>query len=179
MTVTLKFDDQKERLKGMIQKHIKSGSFELKSGKYNNKYFDIKSLFCNGSFGLYVAKAIELSDDIKYVGGMEFGSIQFATALSISYGYMPSFIVRKQTKIHGLGGRVISYVSPMVGKCCIVDDVITTGSSVEDCIEGLKLDGHQLEIDSIIAVIDRTNGEYKKFPIYSFFKEEDFDGTIN
>ena len=158
----------------MIKENIKTGNFQLKSGRYSSLYFDIKSLFCNGSFALYIAKNIELSDDIKYIGGMEFGAIQFATAVSISYGYLPSFIVRKQTKPHGLGGRVVSYVDPMVGGCVLVDDVITTGSSIDECVEVLKTERHDLKVDSIICVVDRTQGEYKKYPIYSFFKEEDF-----
>lgn len=158
----------------MIQKHIRLGSFELKSGRFSDKYFDIKTPFCNGSFAFYVAKSIELSDDIKYIGGEEYGAIPFAVALSVTHNYLPYFVIRKMTKTHGLGGKVVSYRNPMVGKCCILDDVITTGTSVDNCIDVLKDEGHKLKVDSIICIVDRTQGEYKKYPIHSFFKEEDF-----
>lgn len=177
MTVTLKHDEpiQEKRFKDLISKFILTGNFKLKSGRYSDKYFDMKSLFCNGTFALYAAKCIRPPNDLKYVGGMEFGATQFATAVSVSFNWLPSFIVRKQTKVHGLGGRVVSYVDPMVGKCILVDDVITTGSSVDECVRVLKEEKHELEVDSIVCIVDRSKGEYTKYPIVSFYKEEDFE----
>jgi orotate phosphoribosyltransferase len=174
LTVTLQFDDQRDKLKVLISKFVRKGEFKLKSGRISDKYFDIKSLFCNGSFALYAAKCIQVSDDIKYVGGMESGATPFATAVSVSFNYLPSFRVRKKAKSYGLDGRVISYMNPMIGKCIIVDDVITTGSSVDECVKVLKKEGHQLQVDSVVCIVDRTEGKYTKYPIISFYTEGDF-----
>ena len=174
MTVTLQFDDQRDRLTELVAKFVRKGEFQLKSGIISDKYFDIKSLFCNGSFALYTAKCIQVSKDIKYVGGMETGATPFVTAISVSFNYLPTFRIRKKAKSYGLDGRVISYMKPMIGKCIIVDDVITTGSSVDECVKVLKKEGHQLEVDSVVCIVDRTKGKYTKYPIVSFYTEDDF-----
>jgi orotate phosphoribosyltransferase len=174
LTVILQFDDQRDRLKALVDKFVRKGEFKLKSGIISDKYFDIKSLLCNGSFALYTAKCIKVTKDIKYVGGMETGATPFITAISVSFNYLPAFRIRKRAKSYGLDGRVISYTKPMIGKCILVDDVITTGSSIDECVKVLKKEGHQLEVDSVVCIVDRTKGKYTKYPIVSFYVEDDF-----
>lgn len=107
--------------------------FILASGKTSPYYFDMRLLSAHPE-GLHLAaRAIleQIPGQARSVGGPASGAIPLATAISLESRYMErplqSFYVRESAKVHGTG-RLIEGISesPYV----LVDDVITTGSSV-------------------------------------------------
>lgn len=114
-------------------RHSPDEPFVLASGQTSPYYFDMRLLNAHPE-GLHLAAVAVLEsmpDRARSVGGLEAGAIPLATAVSLeSRGTdnpLKSFYVRKRPKAHGTG-RLVEGVSepPYV----LVDDVITTGSSV-------------------------------------------------
>ena len=60
-------------------------------------------------------------------------------------------------------------VSIIKNNCVIIEDVITTGSSVEKTIENLK---DHVNIIGVIVIIDRQQGYISDYPVYPFTKTE-------
>ena len=63
--------------------------------------------------------------------------------------------VRKETKAHGLGKRIEGDISSE-GKALIIDDVATTGSSIESAVKALRSEG--LMVSDAFVVVDREEG---------------------
>ena len=67
-----------------------------------------------------------------------------------------AFFVRKETKQHGLQRRIEGPVLEAGERCCIVEDVVTTGGSTLQAIEAVR--DASLEIAGVISVLDRLAG---------------------
>lgn len=163
-------------MKQAIEKYIRYGNFKLSSGKDSNVYWDVKSVLFDKEALLTFTRALNVNlftNGIKNFGGMEFGAVPlvFSTLLLDTYN---GFVIRKQTKNYGLGGRVLSD-KPLKGKTVIIDDVITTGETIDECVQLLKDEGHNVEISHAFCIVDRTKGSYNSYPIHSLFTESDFE----
>ena len=67
-----------------------------------------------------------------------------------------AFLIRKETKAHGLQRRI---EGPLLGpedRCLVVEDVVTTGGSTLVAIQALQDAGH--EICGVLSVLDRLAG---------------------
>lgn len=118
--------------------HSPEKPFVLASGRTSPFYFDMRRLNAHPE-GLHLAAhAIlgQVPERSRSVGGMEAGAIPLATAVSLeSRGTgspLKSFWVRKSPKSHGTG-RLIEGI--LERPYILVDDVITTGSSVLRALE--------------------------------------------
>ncbi len=125
---------------------LRFGEFTLKSGRLSPYFFNI-GLFNTGAaisrLGQYYAAAIR---DGGCALDMLFGpaykgiplAVTTAIALARDHGRdVPFAFNRKEEKDHGEGGLIIG--SPLQGRVLIIDDVISSGSSIsESCalIEG-------------------------------------------
>ena len=116
--------------------HSPERPFVLASGRTSP--YDMRRLNAHPE-GLHLAaRAIleRVSERARSVGGMEAGAIPLATAVSLeSRGTdfpLRSFWVRKSTKSHGTGRLIEGMLEPPY---ILVDDVITTGSSVLRALE--------------------------------------------
>ena len=67
---------------------------------------------------------------------------------------LKSFFVRKEPKKHVLGLLIEGYPE---GPVAVVDDVITTGHSIEQAINALRMKG--IPIRGIVSIIDRGGGK--------------------
>ena len=112
--------------------------FVLASGRTSPYYFDMRRLNAHPE-GLHLAASAILGqapERARSVGGMEAGAIPLATAVSLESRVMDyplkSFWVRKSPKSHGTG-RLIEGI--LEAPYILVDDVITTGSSVLRALE--------------------------------------------
>lgn len=154
--------------------YVKSGSFELSSGNYANIYFDMKSALCDNSILFIITKVMydNIDPRTEHIGGMEFGAVPLIAALAFSTYFNP-FYIRKQTRSHGLGGRVIRS-KPIQGQITIIEDVVTTGHTIDECEAALINDGYTPFIKDILCIVDRTDGKYTRHEIKSIFKGSDF-----
>lgn len=155
----------------LVEKSLKVAkegeNFVLSSGQTSTVYFDGKKTTTSPE-GLYcVARLIldEISNlEIEAIGGPTLGADPIVAGVSLlSYftgNPLPCFIVRKETKGHGVRSRVEG--ASIEGKrVVIVEDVITTGGAVLGAIQAVRDAG--AEIVRVIALIDREQGAAEIF----------------
>ncbi|GBG26141.1 Orotate phosphoribosyltransferase [Hondaea fermentalgiana] len=140
---------------------LKFGKFTLKSGR-ESPYFFNAGLFNSGSaldgLGEFYAEAIMRSKvefDVLFgpaYKGIPLASV-IATALYRKYGKdTPVAYNRKEKKDHGEGGLLVG--APVRGKrVLVVDDVITAGTAVRECIEMLSVE--DASIIGVVIALDR------------------------
>ena len=136
--------------------------FQLVSGTRSNVYIDCKKTTKNarGAYliGNIIFKRIE-QFHIDAIGGLTMGADPIADAVAYTsalYGKpINAFSVRKKVKEHGLK-RLVEGDVRAGDKVIIVDDVVTTGGSTIEAIEGSRAWG--LEVVAAIALVDREEG---------------------
>ena len=138
------------------------GDFTLSSGLKASYYIDGRmiSLRPEGAY-LIGRKVLELlrGTGVQAVGGMTLGADPIATAVAIvshiEGADIPAFIVRNAIKGHGTQKRIEGPLEEGA-RVAIVDDVITTGSSVLRAIEAVEEKG--CKVVKVIVLIDRRQG---------------------
>lgn len=138
------------------------GNYTLASGLKSPYYFDGRMLTLDPEGALVVAKAFleQLKDvQIDAIGGLETGAIPIVASVALLSKQegkpIPAFFVRKEAKQHGLKKVIEGHFREGM-RVAIVDDVITTGGSVEDAIKAVEAqDG---KVIKIIVLVDRHQG---------------------
>ena len=156
------------------------GNFTLKSGKTSNFYLNLRNLISQPQVLKKIAELIHqnLPDTRNYlICGLPYAGIPYANAVSILYD-IPGIILRKERKKHGLGNMIDGISGSVLKKVVVIDDIMTTGSSIKESIPILR--EHGLEIERVICLIDRSEMDIRelevdgiKYPIYSLFKLEE------
>lgn len=120
---------------------LRFGEFTLKSGRLSPYFFNI-GLFNTGAavsrLGQYYAAAVTGSGcapDMLFGPAYKGITLAVTTAVALARDYdrdLPFAFNRKEKKDHGEGGVIVG--SPLQGRVLIIDDVISSGSSVgESC----------------------------------------------
>jgi orotate phosphoribosyltransferase len=144
------------------ERAVSHGRFILASGKESSYYINSKK-------ALFHSEAIWLLGDILWsmtkdmhvqaMGGLEVGAIPMAVAAAQRYHQegrpLEGFFVRKQVKSHGSQER-IEGVLPAGARVVILDDVLTTGGSVQQAIT--EVENAEARVMSIICIVDRLEG---------------------
>lgn len=145
--------------------------FKLASGRLSDFYFDLKKLHGHPEGINIVAKIfyhkIKEMKDVTSVGGLEYGSISIATAISqLSYlenekdpknPIISSFFVRKHAKEHGSQNQIEGVLkSPVV----VIDDVITSGDSATQAVKAVQ--EKKYDCKCLLAVVFRGSDEQKE-----------------
>lgn len=135
--------------------------FRLASGEKSSYYFDVKkvTLFSGGTRAIAEALGPLIPPEIRFVGGLEAGSLPIITTLlewytkrgQVAYG----FFVRKQPKSHGLQGDIEGNFDP-AHDVVVVDDVTTSGSSLLDAVGKIEKAGGSVR--KVLTLIDRERG---------------------
>ena len=123
--------------------------------------------------------------NVQAIGGMAVGSISVSNAIMANLLYkhninINTFYVRKIDKSHGKAGRVVGMVEKGV-KVIIVDDVITTGHSINAAIEFIQSERNSIVV-AVLSIIDRQEGgsetitEKYNIPVISAFTMTDILG---
>lgn len=137
-----------------------TGEFLLRSGKTSNEYFDKYQFEARPEILEPLAEAMIplLPENFDLLGAMEMGGIPIATAIAMKTG-KPMVFVRKEAKEYGT--CKFAEGPDVEGKnICIIEDVITTGGAVVTSTGMLREKG--AKITDVIAVIDRSMGDYAK-----------------
>ena len=134
-------------------------NFPLASGQLSQYYIDCRVALSDATFRKLVGEMIldRLGKtQIQAVGGMMIGAYPVAIAVSDAADRrgmnIPTFIVRKEAKTHGLK----KYIEGAVEKgdrVLVVDDVVTSGKSTVDAIKCCREEG--LQVVKAIALINR------------------------
>lgn len=154
----------KERLRGIIiEKCVRTGVKRiLSSGRESNYYIDAKYATMDPEGSYIIAKLIlEKIDNLNVdaIGGYTLGAdpiVGSVVALS-SQTKKPllGFIVRKEPKTHG-EMKLIEGPFRKGLKCLIVDDVITTGSSILKAAKAVEDEGGIVILT--MGIVDRLEG---------------------
>ena len=140
----------------------------LSSGAKSQFYFDTRHLLQNWIYWRYAADTVRLTILIDYVnddkheaffngsiGGLETGAILLSNALTHVMP-MHGFYVRKQPKDHGADKLVVSARDLNDREVIIVDDIVTTGGSINQAINGVLKEYPMAKINRVYSLIDRT-----------------------
>lgn len=140
------------------------GDFVLASGRRSTYYIDARRTTMSGE-GLSVIGALGLARlhalgwHPRALGGLTLGADPVAYAIAhaahLAGERLDAFTVRKQAKTHGTARRIegcFSAGDPVV----VVEDVITTGRSALEAVDGLRAAGGV--VLGVLAVVDREEG---------------------
>jgi orotate phosphoribosyltransferase len=138
------------------------GRVTLASGREADYYVDLRKITLHAEAAPLVGRAmLDLTADWSYqaAGGLTLGADPVATAmLHAAAGRgdrLDAFIVRKESKAHGLQRRIEG--PDVAGRPVLaVEDTSTTGGSVLTAVEALRTAG--AEVVGVAVVIDRDTG---------------------
>ena len=133
---------------------IKFGEFTLTSGRKSDFYVDVKRAYSDPNIMSKIAYcfSIEAPKDIDTLAGLELGAIPLIVATSLEM-HLPFAMIRKESRTHGTNSRIEGSLG---NKILIIEDVATTGGSIEDSVSVLRAEGS--EVDSALVVVDREEG---------------------
>jgi len=149
------------RTRGLERREV---PFRLSSGQESYDYIDGKRAISNGPALRTAAEAvIELAQDegveFDAIGGLTMGADPLAHAVSIISG-KAWFSVRKAAKQHGKQKLIEGFVIDAGTAVLVVDDVVTTGASIEQAIDALE----SVHADIVFAttLLDRGDTALKR-----------------
>ena len=151
--------------------HIQSlavvrGKVTLASGREADYYVDLRRVTLDGAAAPLVGAVMrELVADWEFeaVGGLTLGADPVAVAMlhdaAHGGGRLDAFVVRKESKAHGLQRRIEG--TEVAGRrVLLVEDTSTTGGSVMTAVEAVREAGG--EIVGVAVIVDRDTGAREK-----------------
>ncbi len=142
----------------VLRYSVRTGDFTLKSGAKSSWFLDTKQTACRPEGMLLMADvALDLIPaDIDAIGGLTMGADPVAygiAAVAASRGRsLRSFSVRKESKDHGVTGRVAGALQPG-DRVVITEDTVTRGTSPLEAVEVVRAFGAEPVL--IIVIVDR------------------------
>ena len=139
---------------------LRFGEFTLKSGR-KSPYFFNSGLFNTGRsigrLGYFYAAAIEhsaLAYDMVFGPSYKGIPLAVSTVIALSTHFqsdVPYAFNRKEIKDHGEGGAVVG--ANLRGRCLVIDDVISAGTSVRESVS--LITGHGAILAGVVIALDR------------------------
>ena len=134
------------------------GHFKLTSGKHSEWYFEKirlieKPAALERIIDLLVEKIRAEKKDFEYVVSPAYGAIAIGFLAALKLGKKFAFTQRLDEKMSFRSG----FTGLDDSRAIIVEDILTTGGSINEVVECLKLRG--VEVAGIYVLVDRTAGE--------------------
>jgi orotate phosphoribosyltransferase len=149
----------------------------LKSGQISNIYLDLRILtqypkLLHELCYLMYEKSKVLFQEATCLVGIPMGAIHLATVLS-QISNLPQVLVRKERKGHGSKKMIEN--SLYFKNVILVEDVLTTGSSVREMIELLS-EHSNLKVCGVVCILNRSHLTHivhydVQIPIYEVFNQ--------
>lgn len=146
---------------------IQFGEFQLKSGKTSSIYINLRKIISYPDLLRTVAQAMwEKTQHCQYdlVCGVPYTALPIATCVSLEH-HIPMIMRRKEKKEYGTKQMIEGVFEPGQS-CLIIEDVVTTGSSIIETAQELENAG--LKIHDVVALIDREQGGKENLSPYQF-----------
>ncbi|XP_051163571.1 uridine 5'-monophosphate synthase-like [Leptopilina boulardi] len=138
---------------------IKFGEFVTKVGLTTPVYVDLRVLIAHPKIMQKLSRALwELSKNssskVTQICGVPYTALPIATIISIESN-IPMLIRRKEAKGYGTKKLIEGQFKP--GEhCVIIEDIITSGSSILETVNDLQNEG--LKVTEALIVVDREQG---------------------
>ncbi|XP_054746928.1 uridine 5'-monophosphate synthase [Anastrepha obliqua] len=138
---------------------FKFGDFKMKVGINSPVYFDLRVIVSYPEVMKTVSDLIaayikEHQLTAKHVCGVPYTALPLATLVSVQQG-TPMLVRRKEAKDYGTK-KLIEGLYNAGDTCLIVEDVVTSGSSVLDTVRDLQREG--IVVTDAVVVVDREQG---------------------
>lgn len=180
MNYNLKLKNQ--LLEILNRKSIIRGQITLSSGKQSSYYIDAKMTSLDRDGVVLTAKLFSSQlQDIDSVGGPTLGADPFLGAILYECWQqqqpISAFMVRKQSKKHGTQKMIEGSLTPG-SRVAIIEDVITTGSSIYQAIQTVEAIG--AKVVKVLVLVDREEGggdflSSKGYPTIPIFKKSELN----
>ena len=138
---------------------IRFGDFTLKSGRNSSVYLDVRRIISFPNLLRAAASSLWESLDkraktVTHLCGVPYTALPIATCLSLSQE-IPMVLRRKEQKTWGMG-KTIEGVFKTDDRCLIIEDLITSGSSILETVADLRTAG--FTVTDAAFLIDREAG---------------------
>lgn len=137
------------------------GPFTLASGAVSDWYLDARQVTYDGVGAAIVGAAVAdaIDQTATAVGGLTMGADPIATStalVSSQHGRpLKSFSIRKESKDHGTGGRLVGPIETR-DRVVVLEDTTTTGGSMLQAVDELERCG--VEVIQVLSLVDRSGG---------------------
>jgi uridine monophosphate synthetase len=136
---------------------IKFGEFTLKSGQSSKIYLDLRQIISYPDILHSVAEVLWKkiqSCHFNLICGVPYTALPIATCISLQYN-VPMVMRRKEKKSYGTKQQIEGKFHSGQN-CLIIEDIITTGSSILETADDLQ--GAGLKITDVAVLINREQG---------------------
>ncbi|XP_023166415.2 uridine 5'-monophosphate synthase [Drosophila hydei] len=138
---------------------FKFGDFKMKVGINSPVYFDLRVIVSYPDVmqtvsDLLVSHIKELELSSKHVCGVPYTALPLATIVSVQQ-HTPMLVRRKEAKAYGTK-KLIEGIYQAGDTCLIVEDVVTSGSSILETVRDLQSEG--IVVTDAVVVVDREQG---------------------
>ena len=175
----------RERLLELLQKKsLEVRPVTLSSGKTSDYYLDCKRVTLSPE-GAYLTAKLMLDmiwPDVSAVGGLTLGADPIVSSISVLSHIqgrgLAGLIVRKEPKKHGTMNYVEGPALETGAKVAVVEDVVTSGASLQRAIDRIEAAGYQPV--QALTIMDRQEGgraavESRGFALQAIFTRNDLN----
>lgn len=171
---------------------IQLGTVQLKNGDYSDHFYNFGRVDTPDALFHLSKWLVELVADIEFdaVFTSAYKGIVVQTGFALEYGYQYPFkkirfgYQRKEDKPHGEEGKIVGYQPKKGDRVLLLDDVFTTGYSIEEMVKFLKSNGAipVLVAVSILSADEKLFSKFKKqidIPIRYFIHDDEITAVYN
>lgn len=154
--------DRETLIEAIANQAVVRGAVTLASGKQADYYVDMRRVTLDGEASPLVGRVMNdlVADwDFDAVGGLTLGADPVATAMlhatAAAGGRLDAFVVRKESKAHGLQRRIEG--TDVAGRrVLVVEDTSTTGGSALAAVQAVREAGG--DVVGVAVIVDRSTG---------------------